>query len=61
MKWSCDTANILGYRVYHSTDGNTWNLVLNEINCQSTTAEININNAINFFRVSSVKMIPQFF
>ncbi len=55
MKWSCDTANILGYRVYHSTDGNTWNLVLNEINCQSTTAEININNAINFFRVSSVK------
>lgn len=55
IKWSCNTANILGYRVYHSTDGITWNLILNENSYQLTTAEININNAINFFRVSSVK------
>lgn len=55
IKWRCDTANILGYRVYHSTDGNTWNMILDENDCKSTSTTVNINNAINFFRVSSVK------
>ncbi len=55
LKWSCNTANILGYRVYHSSDGNTWNMILSENNCQTTTAEINISSAVNFFRIASVK------
>jgi hypothetical protein len=55
LKWNCNTTNILGYRVYHSTDGITWNLILDENKCQSTFADINISNNINFFRVSSVK------
>ncbi len=55
IKWRCDTANILGYRVYNSTDGNTWNMILDENSCKSTTAEISINHAISFYRVSSVK------
>jgi len=55
LNWNCDTTEILGYRVYNSEDGDAWNIVLDETNCTTTSAEININGSANYFRVSSVK------
>lgn len=55
LKWTCNTTNIIGYRIHSSTDGNTWDIVLNEDSIKTTSAEINIDNGSTFFRVSSVK------
>ena len=55
LKWSCDLTNILGFRIYFSTDGNTWNMILDENSIQTTSAETNIGSGIGFFRISSVK------
>jgi hypothetical protein len=55
LKWKCTTDSIIGYRVYHSTNGNNWNQVLNESKCQTTETTIALKSDVNFFRVSSVK------
>nr|MDA3861007.1 T9SS type A sorting domain-containing protein [Melioribacteraceae bacterium] len=55
LNWNCDTDGILGYRVYISQDGDLWNTILDENNCKTTFAEINISDSVNYFRVSSVK------
>ncbi len=55
LRWSCNSTNIIGYRIYSSTDGVSWNLILNEDSIKTTSAEINIENGSTFFRISSVK------
>ncbi len=55
LKWSSNSTNIIGYRIYSSADGNIWNMSLNEDSIKTTSAEINIGSGCTFFRVSSVK------
>ena len=55
LDWNCDTTDILGYRVYSSVDGVSWDLVLDENNCTTTSAEVTVLSSINYFRISSVK------
>ena len=55
LKWTCDLTNILGFRIYFSTDGNIWNMILDENSIKTTSAEISIGSGIGFFRISSVK------
>ena len=55
LDWNCDSTNILGYRIYGSSDGNSWTLLLDENNCTITYAELSITNSEKFFRVASIK------
>jgi hypothetical protein len=55
LNWSCDSTDILGYRVYGSLDGNNWNLLLNENSCTITYANLTTTNSEKYFRISSVK------
>ncbi len=55
LDWNCDSTDILGYRVYGSQDGNTWNLLLDENSCTITYADLSISNSEKYFRVSSIK------
>ncbi len=55
LNWLCNSTNILGYRVYSSSDGKNWTLILNENVCKTTSAEIDVTGSINFFRIASVK------
>ncbi len=55
LKWSCDTTEILGYRVYNSTDGNEWNVILDENSCNTNSAKIEVQSTTNYFRISSIK------
>lgn len=55
LDWNCDSTDILGYRVYGSQDGNSWNLLLDENVCTITYADLSITNSEKYFRVASVK------
>jgi len=55
LNWNCDTTNILGYRVYHSVDGETWNLFLDENSCKTTAVNISTLNEVEYYRIASVK------
>jgi len=55
LSWTCDTTNIIGYRVYHSLNGSTWNLALDEKLCTKTEINIGNENEIEYFRIASVK------
>jgi len=57
LTWTCDTANIIGYRVYHSVNGSTWNLLADESICKSTSFTIATESNIEFFRVASVMKV----
>jgi len=55
LSWSCDTTGIIGYRIYHSIDGSTWSLLLDEHTCDSTSINIGTENNVEYFRIASVK------
>jgi hypothetical protein len=55
LDWKCDSTNVLGYRVYGSVDGNTWNVLLDENSCSVSHANFSITNSEKYFRISSVK------
>jgi len=55
MDWQCDSTNILGYKIYSSQDGDSWNLILDENTCTITYANFTISNSEKYFRVSSIK------
>jgi cell wall-associated NlpC family hydrolase len=57
LNWTCDTTNIIGYRVYHSVNGSSWSLLLDENTCDSTSINIGTENDVEYFRVASVKKI----
>lgn len=57
LNWTCDTTNIIGYRVYHSLNGSVWSLLLDEKTCDSTSVNVGTQNEVEFFRISSVKKI----
>ena len=54
LTWACDTTGVLGYRLYRSTDGVTWNRVLDETTLKTTTTDYGFSGAVNSYRVSSV-------
>ncbi len=54
LNWNCDTVGVLGYRVYSSVDGSSWNIILDENSCTITNAKVNKNSSTNYYRVSSV-------
>ena len=54
LSWNCDTTNVKGYRLYESTDGSTWKVVLDENTLNSTTAELEMTGSSVYFRVTSV-------
>jgi len=57
LNWNCDTTNIIGYRVYHSVNGKTWNLLLDENSCKTTAINISTLNEVEYYRIASVKKI----
>ena len=57
LNWTCDTTNIIGYRVYHSVNGSNWSLLLDENVCDSTSVNIGTEHDVEYFRIASVKKI----
>ncbi|MDP3149321.1 MAG: T9SS type A sorting domain-containing protein [Ignavibacteria bacterium] len=57
LKWNCDTTNIIGYRVYHSFNGDSWSLLLNETACQINEVNLSSVSEVEYFRVASVNKI----
>jgi len=55
LNWNCDTTNILGYRVYRSVNGETWDLFLDENSCKETAVNISPSNEVEYYRIASVK------
>ena len=55
LNWDCDSTNIIGYRIYYSQDGQTWNKILDENSITSTFADVIVEQGISYFRISSVK------
>jgi len=54
LVWTCDTTNVKGYRLYVSTDGEIWTMLLNENSLQTTSALVNRGDNAIYYRVSSV-------
>jgi hypothetical protein len=54
LTWKCDTTNVLGYRLYRSTDGATWILSMNESTLKVQTVSITESASAVSYRVSSV-------
>lgn len=54
LSWTCDTTNLKGYRLYSSTDGGNWVIVLNENSLQTNSVIVNRNSNFTFYRVASV-------
>ena len=54
LVWKCDTASVLGYRLYSSVNGIQWNLLLNEAVLRDTFAVTGLRNSSLSYRVSSV-------
>ncbi len=53
ITWTCDTTNVIGYRLYNSTDGTNWSMVEDESSLNESSATIAISGA-EYYRVSSV-------
>jgi hypothetical protein len=54
LLWKCDTAQVLGYRIYESSDGTNWSILSDETLVHSTTAEVALGSTPEYYRVSSV-------
>ena len=54
LNWDCDSTDVIGYRIYSSTDGSSWSLIYDENNITSTSAEIAVESGVSYFRISSV-------
>jgi len=55
LNWDCDTTNIEGYRVYHSINGESWDLLLDENSCKTTSITISTSNEVEYYRIASIK------
>ena len=54
LQWQCDTAGVVGYRLYYSTDNSTWTLIKNESTLKTNSATVSMLNTAGYFRVASV-------
>jgi len=54
LTWKCDTAGVIGYRVYSSADGVNFTQILNENSVKTTSAAVQMTGQAQYFRVSSV-------
>ena len=54
LTWTSDTSGVKGYRLYKSTDGETWALLADENTITSTSATIIKANQVEYYRISSV-------
>lgn len=54
LTWVCDTSTVIGYRIYKSTDGVNFTLLLNENSVKTTSAVFSRTAATEYYRVSSV-------
>ena len=54
LTWKCDTTNVMGYRLYRSTDGAAWSLLMNESTLKAQTVSITESAPAVSYRVSSV-------
>ena len=54
LAWTSDTSGVKGYRLYKSTDGETWTLFADENTITSTSATITKTNQVEYYRISSV-------
>ncbi|MFA6598149.1 MAG: hypothetical protein WCS69_10530 [Ignavibacteriaceae bacterium] len=57
LSWNCDTTNILGYRVYHSINGESWSLLFDENACKTNSVNLSTANDVEYFRVASVNKV----
>jgi cell wall-associated NlpC family hydrolase len=56
LTWQCDTTNILGYRLYRSTDGMQWTLFQNETTLgRMTQTSFTLTSDAEYYRIASVK------
>jgi hypothetical protein len=56
LTWSCDTAGVLGYRIYSSADGAQWTLLMNEsVVGNALKIVLPVSGDAAYYRVSSVK------
>ena len=53
ITWTCDTTNVIGYRLYKSTDGTNWSMIKDESSLKGLSTTIAISGA-EYYRVSSV-------
>ena len=54
LTWNCDTAGILGYRIYRSVDGVNFSVLYNEKVIKTTSATFPMAQKTEYYRVSSV-------
>ncbi len=54
ISWRCDTTQVVGYRLYRSSGGTLWSLLLNESVLRDTFAVVTMTNGSSSFRVASV-------
>ncbi|MDP4117371.1 MAG: hypothetical protein Q8903_14645, partial [Bacteroidota bacterium] len=54
VTWSCDTTNVKGYRLYKTTDGIIWNIIMNENVLKTCSATFKMTASAEYYRVSSV-------
>jgi hypothetical protein len=52
--WSCDTTNVLGYRLYKSSDAVHWYLLFDETTLKVLNIEVSLANKTEYYRVSSI-------
>ncbi len=57
LNWDCDTTGLVGYRLYKSTNGKTWNLVSDENTLKLKDVLLDLPTEPTFYRVSVVKTI----
>ena len=58
LTWKCDTTNVMGYRLYRSSDGAAWTLLMNESTLKAQTVSITESSPAVSYRVSSVLSTP---
>ena len=54
LSWQCDTANVLGYRLYVSADASTWSLLADESSLSGSSAEVALKGKAQYYRISSI-------
>jgi len=54
LTWKCDTAGVVGYRIYKSTDGANFTQVQDETTVKTTSTNIPMTSKAEYYRVSSI-------
>ncbi len=55
LVWKSDTTNLKGYRLYRSTNGKNWYILLDENNLTSSQVLLDMPQETNFYRITIVK------